>query len=514
MSYQLREKVFLLEHFVEEINGAKLPSNRQVLGHFLFLHQKKALQIRDSSRVTVERVVEIWMKASIPIRDKQNCITKLEKLFYQWKLIKKNKNRRTETQIKKEKEFVDCLENLFDISHEKSLDMMKNETDKMFLLAQRQPGRKGAMTSVDKVTQAQVKKKLYRQQQQKVMCEKRLQKHKMQETQGTNDDSSATDLSEDMMESDEDFQPPKYQSKNSASNIVNSQLCATLDRHKVTDRAALMIIGEAAKSLDVPISNIPLSRQSIRRRRQKCRQNQANNIKSQFQPDSFVIIHWDGKLMPDLTGDSKVDRLPVIATQGKKSQLLSVPKLTSGTGKEQAEAVIAAIEEWKLGNEVVGLCFDTITSNTGGVQGACVLLEQHFGRDLLHLACRHHILELIVSAAFQAVMGASSAPEVLLFKRFKNKWNNIDTSKYEDSSTDDFASSAVASSRLNLLEYLKSALNDKHPRDDYKELIELAIIYLGDKPDKGVRFSAPGAMHNARWMAKVLYCFKIWMFRS
>ena len=70
MSYQLREKVFLLEHFVEEINGAKLPSNRQVLGHFLFLHQKKALQIRDSSRVTVERVVEIWMKASIPIKDK------------------------------------------------------------------------------------------------------------------------------------------------------------------------------------------------------------------------------------------------------------------------------------------------------------------------------------------------------------------------------------------------------------------------------------------------------------
>ena len=40
------------------------------------------------------------------------------------------------------------------------------------------------------------------------------------------------------------------------------------------------------------------------------------------------------------------------------------------------------------------------------------------------------------------------------------------------------------------------------------------MIFLGGTPPRGVIFSAPGAMHNARWMAKALYSFKIWMFRS
>ena len=125
--------------------------------------------------------------------------------------------------------------------------------------------------------------------------------------------------------------------------------------------------------------------------------------------------------MVDLTVKEKVVRLPVRATQGKISQLLSIPKLSSGTGKAQSDAVFDAVSEWKLENDVAGLCFDTTMSNTGHKNGACVLLEQRFGRELLYLACRHHILELIAGAAFTATMGSSSAPEVLFFKRFQEK---------------------------------------------------------------------------------------------
>ena len=35
-------------------------------------------------------------------------------------------------------------------------------------------------------------------------------------------------------------------------------------------------------------------------------------------------------------------------------------------------------------------------------------------------------------------------------------------------------------------------------RDDYRELVELVIIFLGGAPPSGIRFRAPGAMHHAR----------------
>ena len=51
-------------------------------------------------------------------------------------------------------------------------------------------------------------------------------------------------------------------------------------------------------------------------------------------------------------------------------------------------------------------------------------------------------------------------------------------------------------------------------RDDYKELVELIIIFLGGVPAGGIWFRAPGPMHQVRWMSKVIYSFKVWMFRD
>jgi hypothetical protein len=45
-------------------------------------------------------------------------------------------------------------------------------------------------------------------------------------------------------------------------------------------------------------------------------------------------------------------------------------------------------------------------------------------------------------------------------------------------------------------------------------LLKLCQIFLG-KPDKTkVRFCAPGALHQARWMAKAIYCLKMYMFQD
>jgi len=44
-------------------------------------------------------------------------------------------------------------------------------------------------------------------------------------------------------------------------------------------------------------------------------------------------------------------------------------------------AVVQCLKEWDIEDRVAALCFDTTASNTGHRQGACVLIEQHYGTD-------------------------------------------------------------------------------------------------------------------------------------
>lgn len=97
----------------------------------------------------------------------------------------------------------------------------------------------------------------------------------------------------------------------------------------------------------------------------RCRMEIAENIKTTFCLNSPAIIHWDGKLLPNITGHERVDRLPVIVTAGGKSQLLGVPCIDSGSGENQASAIYKLICEWNLSSKIGAMCFDTTASNTG-----------------------------------------------------------------------------------------------------------------------------------------------------
>jgi len=55
-------------------------------------------------------------------------------------------------------------------------------------------------------------------------------------------------------------------------------------------------------------------------------------------------------------------------------------------------------------------------------------------------------------------------------------------------------------------------LQIKQVRDDYRELLELSIIFLGKEPTRGIKFITPGAASHARWMSKVINFLKILMF--
>ena len=219
-----------------------------------------------------------------------------------------------------------------------------------------------------------------------------------------------------------------------------------------------------------------------------------------------------GKLLRDLTTKEHVDRLPVIVTANGVSQLLKVAKLPNGTGLQQAKAVVEALDDWDLKQKVVAMSFDTTSSNTGRKQGACVMIEQELETDLLHLACRHHILELLVQTAFTTFMGSTAGPEVLMFKRFQSQWEFLDKNNFTTIATTELAETVV---NPNVITWAEKSLKErKDLRDDYREFIELSLIFMGVTPPRGIHFMAPGPMHRARWMSKVLYSLKVWMFHQ
>uniref|UniRef100_A0A8D8MC19 Uncharacterized protein n=1 Tax=Cacopsylla melanoneura TaxID=428564 RepID=A0A8D8MC19_9HEMI len=223
-----------------------------------------------------------------------------------------------------------------------------------------------------------------------------------------------------------------------------------------------------------------------------------------------IVLHWDGKLLPSITGKEMEERLPIIITSKDTEQILTIPTLPDSTGKSQAQAMYQALLEWDLLDKVEAFCCDTTASNLGKFNGAASLLEGMLGRDILYLPCRHHIFEVVLKGVFDCKMPKSSSPNVTLFQDFQKKWPHLDKKKFSCADKDTIKK--VDSD--NIVEFCKKQLLENQPRDDYRELLQLSIIFLGGNLNTPVSFRMPGAIHHARWMAKAIYSLKIYLFRS
>ena len=156
------------------------------------------------------------------------------------------------------------------------------------------------------------------------------------------------------------------------------------------------------------------------------------------------------------------------------------------------------------------MSFDTTSVNTGRFRGVCVLLENLVGRELLWLACRHHVLKLMLAKVFTMCCGPSSSPEIRSSSDLRHLWGGIIHQNFRGL---EFLP-GTESFRKASLEFLTEIVSTKSQvRDDYQELIELTLIVLG-KPPENVHWRAPGPIHRARWMAKLLYAIKIFLFRD
>ena len=110
------------------------------------------------------------------------------------------------------------------------------------------------------------------------------------------------------------------------------------------------------------------------------------------------MLHFHGKLLPDVAGyrGEQVNRTAVVVSGERTEFLLGVPVAADSSGREETTAVLKELKEQDLDHKITALLFDTMATNTGMIRGACIRIEKDLGRDLLWLACRHHVCEVVL----------------------------------------------------------------------------------------------------------------------
>ena len=81
-----------------------------------------------------------------------------------------------------------------------------------------------------------------------------------------------------------------------------------------------------------------------------------------------------------------------------------------------------------LADKIIDVGFDTTSSKTGVHKRACTSLQQLLDRQILWMACRHHVLEaeLVKGSASKQLFGDTISLKVTLFKIMKTSWEDLD----------------------------------------------------------------------------------------
>ncbi|CAH1099105.1 unnamed protein product [Psylliodes chrysocephalus] len=165
-----------------------------------------------------------------------------------------------------------------------------------------------------------------------------------------------------------------------------------------------------------------------------------------------------------------------------------------------AEVVIREKHRFGLSDNIIGISFHTTSSNTGLIQGACTRIERELGQTLLCLTS--------VVTYHQVVLKSRS------FESSINMWASLDKKSYT-TKLDKIrpVQGFIEEQRVKMINYLQNVLKDgSHPREDYKELLQLSLLYLGGWSQDEFSFRIPGDLHQARWMEKAIFALKIVLF--
>lgn len=102
----------------------------------------------------------------------------------------------------------------------------------------------------------------------------------------------------------------------------------------------------------------------------------------------------------------------------------------------------------------------------------CSQLEKILNKQFLHLACRHHIYEIVLRGVFELYWPATSGPNVTVFNRFQQAWPNINKNRYKTGLDDELVAQVIVDKKDDILSFISEQL------EVYYSILFLTIIHF------------------------------------
>ena len=504
---------------LDDLPFSRLPTNSSVLKRLLFLVEAgvNGQTTIDAAAHTVKNeLIQIWTYAGYEdiLHDPSFIHKKIRDLNISYKSLNKISisRRSTPSFLQKEASFLESLSKLFDITVKAEHYSNKiTKEDRDFLLNH---WWKPISSTPDLKLKKTVLKKLERQEQHQTY----LSQDPQPSTSSSQPSSTPSPDAAPSPPSDPEFAPKRScttpRSTGTTLHLprdILKRVGPTADRLGLTNNQLTVMTAVITNHGGGDIDDLALSKSTTRRSRITARAAGADDIRGSLECE-VGQVNFDGKLLKDLGGMEKVNRLAVVLVQEEENQMLGLIHTEDSTGKVEAEAVRTTLDSWSVTEKIVACGFDTTASNTGVHKGACTILQELLQRQLLWLACRHHILELVLKATFQELFGNTTGPEESFFKFLKPSWESLDLNDITLPKIPPSLKAEVP----EVLSFINNCLQPENstllPRDDYREFLELAKMILGayvERKRGTYSLHRPGADHHARWMSKALYTLKV-----
>lgn len=261
--------------------------------------------------------------------------------------------------------------------------------------------------------------------------------------------------------------------------------------------------------------NYGLSKTSMWKQITQLRSNQTYEmLASLAASECKVVIQFDGKTYKKLNKRhlGSEERIVVVCHSERGDIALGLFAVNSKAAVHCVVPILDAIQKYNLSHRVAGLVCDTEAVNTGQWGGVCALIEDALEIFLLHLLCRHHVLEVVLKEVFHEVFGVSRAPRIDTFDVLNENWEFIQQNNYSPIDQEKLHHPLVERLAREAKQIISKHVREHQFRNDYNELNDLVLKFLGIKTGKA--FHVPGATSNARWMVRGIYAIKLYLFRN
>lgn len=494
--------------------GDRLPLQVDILRNYS--HLPKTFTYADKVSDVLKKVLEQYEQVGIPTLHRETIRTKIKNILKIFKDLLAKRKTVSNVQRNREVEFARSIRNLFEVVPDGVIllnwqirfleDQRTHRIDTLFSILRSNrnpryenvPNEQNANQILDNIDDPRISR--------------------------TSSTESLVSHHSDI-ESDSDYSPSEGELSEFENEINSRAINQIPSEHiqRIVQTNASCRTSEALLNIGIELvgespRNYSTSKSSLWSQCTKYKENAKNQILQQLRSSDYkVVIQFDCKRFRKLNARhiGHEERIVVLCHTELCDVPLCLSVLNSHSGKECSDAVIKAIEENGLKNRTVGLVSDTEAVNTGRFKGAFILIEKHFKAEFFNLPCRHHIYEIVQRAIWEKLFGKTTGPKTTAeFTPLIQNWENIKQNNIEFDPVDEtiFQKSEKLSRMFHEAKrVLQIHVKNSLVRHDYAEVNDLALKFLGIKTKYS--FRVPGATNNARWMFKIIYAFKTYLFR-